>query len=199
MFALITLIFGILISLFWGYTVISTYYTGNISHYNLIDLTTKVDKYHSQATVDTNITILSTMGSYFLTVIVIYLLYKAISIFLQHKKASFSFLGIFGFVLLQILLVSIFYTNLTVNLKQILPKDANSLVLFTHIIQFLLYPIFLLFLWRGVGFTILSFFSYWKNYFLRFRVPVEIALGIGIFTIGLLILGAIGQYTLIGL
>ncbi|MBS9784001.1 hypothetical protein KGV55_01485, partial [Candidatus Gracilibacteria bacterium] len=118
MFALITLIFGILISLFWGYTVISTYYMGNISHYNLIDLTTKVDKYHSQATVDTNITILSAMSSYFLTVFVIYLIYKAVSIFLQKKKVSFSFLGIFGFVLLQILLISIFYTNLAINLKQ---------------------------------------------------------------------------------
>lgn len=78
-------------------------------------------------------------------------------------------------------------------------NNPNSGLFFMHIIQFLLYPIFLLFLWRGVGCTILSFFSYWKNYFLRFRVPVEIALGMGIFTIGLLILGAIGQYTFIGL
>ncbi len=73
----------------------------------------------------------------------------------------------------------------------------SGIVLFWHILELLLYPLFLIFLTRNVGFTF-AFLTVpkWREIDMRIRVPVEISLGFIVFTFGLLIIGELGQYNL---
>ncbi|PID84335.1 hypothetical protein CSB09_01555 [Candidatus Gracilibacteria bacterium] len=195
---MVYLIFGGVFFVFWAFIVIQTYYATNTSHLSLISLNTEKNtagQYLNQI----DGAIYDAMIGYFFAILVIYLLYKTISLFFQAKKVSLNFWYILGFILLQILIISFFYTGLQGTIYGTNEFSGGGLTLFLHILQLLLYPLFLMLLWRGTGFRILSFFSCWEKYSLRFKIPVEISLGMGIFTTGLLILGAIGFYTLTGL
>jgi hypothetical protein len=58
-----------------------------------------------------------------------------------------------------------------------------------HSIQLLLYPVFLVFLLRSLGSTIIGvLFKEWKKEVLRIQVLGDIAIGFFIFATGLLIL-----------
>jgi hypothetical protein len=80
------------------------------------------------------------------------------------------------------------------------PKSgASTLDLFFHCISFLIYPLFLGLLWRAIGYTSLSWIDGWRDRDMRIRIGAEMAIGMGIFVVGLLILGATHMLTLTGL
>ena len=76
---------------------------------------------------------------------------------------------------------------------------ASSIVLFWHILSLLVYPIFLAFLWRSVGYSVLNMIPEWKNIILRIRIGAELSVGLAIFATGLLMLGVFHMFTLTGL
>lgn len=75
----------------------------------------------------------------------------------------------------------------------------NAFVLFFHIVQFLIYPIFLVFLWKAIGSSILHFFADFKNFSLKIRTPIETAIGMLVFVFGIFVLGFFGIFTLTNL
>lgn len=77
--------------------------------------------------------------------------------------------------------------------------DMNPFILFFSLVKFLIYPIFLVFLWRALGSSLFFASSYWRSLPLRLRVPIETSLGFGIFAFVLFLLGYTGNLTLTGL
>jgi hypothetical protein len=76
---------------------------------------------------------------------------------------------------------------------------ASSIVLFGHILSLLIYPIFLAFLWRAVGYSVLHLIPGWRDIVLRIRIGAELSVGIAIFATGLLTLAVFHLFTLTGL
>lgn len=97
--------------------------------------------------------------------------------------------------------VSLFVTTVAYGLTQKSGGiiDINPFVLFFSLIQFLIYPLFLIFLWRSLGSSLFFASSYWQTLPLRLRAPIETSLGFGIFVFALFLLGYTGHLTLTGL
>ncbi len=166
----------------WSIYIILTYYSKNFS---------QIDHIESA----------SWYGWYLFSIAVIYALYKGYSIITQEKNVKFNFWHIAGFSILQILVVAVaysswqnvatspFFTNTT----------ASGINLFIHIITLLLYPLFLSFLWRATGFSILKYIPNWNHIDLRIRIGAELSIGITIFIALLLLVGGTTWYTLMSL
>ena len=77
---------------------------------------------------------------------------------LHKKKVRFSFWHLAGFSFLHLLIVTIVYTaaQVTTGSPFFGVGGASSVVLFGHIISLLISPVFLAFLWRAVGYSILK-------------------------------------------
>lgn len=166
----------------WVIYIIVTYYSKNFSQIDHLESATWYSGY------------LAWIGF-------IYLVYKIISLIVSHKYVRFSFWHIFGFSILHILIVTIAYTGAqTTTWSPFFGTGwASSIVLFWHIISLLSYPIFLAFLWRALGYSILKWIPNWDSIILRIRIGAEISVGLGIFSIGLLILWVSHVFTLTGL
>lgn len=162
----------------WGIFIIITYYSKNFS---------QIDHIESA----------SGYSGYLLSLWFFYFIYKAISLILHKKNVSFSFWHIIWFFLLQLLLVTIAYTwwQITTGSPFFGSAGASSITLFSHIISLLVYPVFLAFLWRAVGFSTLKWISWWDLIPLRIRVGAEISIGLGLFATGLLIIGVLDFFT----
>lgn len=133
---------------------------------------------------------------------IIGLLYVGYKYIAHRDKTTirYSFWHIVGFFVLQLLTVCILYTTSIPPGTLIGVSGAIApFILFSHILSLLIFPVFLVFLWRAVGFTTLYMWKSWQNHPFRLRVLAETALGMGIFGTGLLILGGMAQYTLSGL
>jgi hypothetical protein len=166
----------------WVLYIIITYYSKNFS---LIDHIESVSGY----------------GGYLLSVGVCYGIYKFISLMRDKKTVRIWFWHILGFSILQLLIVSVSYTasQSVVGSPFFGPGGLSSVVLFWHSLSLLLYPIYLGLLWRTTGYAILKYIPTWKSIDMRIRIGAEIAIGLAIFTLGLLILGVMHLYTLPGL
>lgn len=168
----------------WALYIIVTYYSKNYSSIDHIESATGY-------------------GGYITALILIYAIYKTITVvFMEKKELRFSFWHIAGFSLLHLFLLTIIYSGLdSVAASPLFGSyKASSLTLFFHVISLLLYPIALVFIVRGVGASILGkLVENWESEKLRLRVPVDIAIGFFVFTTGLLILGSVGVYSLTGL
>ena len=140
-------------------------------------------------------------GGYLIAIGTTYLIYKIISLTANERRVRFSFWHIAGFALLQVLIVTVAYTasQNTTGSPFFGIGGASSIVLFWHIISLLAYPIFLGFLWRAVGYSILKWVPSWDDISLRVRIGAELSVGLAIFATGLLILGVFHMYTLTGL
>lgn len=119
----------------------------------------------------------------------------------SEQRVRFSFWHISGFALLHLLIVTIAYTAMqkTVGSPFFGTGGASSIVLFWHILSLLVYPIFLAFLWRAVGYSVLKWVGSWDSIVLRVRIGAELSVGLAIFATGLLILGVFHIFTLTGL
>jgi hypothetical protein len=73
------------------------------------------------------------------------------------------------------------------------------MVLFWNSISFLIYPLYLGLLWRATGHAVLRYIPTWTDIDMRIRIGAEIAIGLAVFALGLLILGVTHLYTLSGL
>ena len=166
----------------WVIYIIITYYSKNFS---------QIDHIESA----------SWYGGYLFSVAAVYAIYKIASIVTQEKKVKFNFWHIAGFALLQIFIVAISYSvwqNVTTS-PFFWNTTASGITLFIHIISLLLYPIFLSFLWRATGFSILKYIPNWSQIDLRIRIGAEISIGITVFVALLLLVGGTAWYTLMSL
>ena len=156
----------------WVIYIIVTYYSKNFS---------QID--HMESAKD--------FWWYLATIGFVYLIYKIVSMVLHKKKIRFSFWHIAGFSVLHLLIVTITYTaaQITTGSPFFVTWGASSLVLFWHILSLLFYPIFLAFLWRAVGYSILKWIKWWDNILLRIRI------GLLIFSSWLLALGFFHVFT----
>lgn len=104
-------------------------------------------------------------GGYLFAIAVVYFIYKTISLMRSGKKVRFSFWHITGFSFLQILMVTVAYTatQSTTGSPFFGNGGASSIVLFWHILSLLVYPIFLAFLWRAVGYSVLRWILTWED------------------------------------
>lgn len=141
---------------------------------------------------------------YLILLAISYILYKIYTLYRDPKKVQFSFWHIAGFSMLHIAIVSIAYTtvvNLSIGTNNIFfwPMGASAMTLIWHIITLLVYPIFLAFLWRAVGFSALKYIWWWSTFDLRVRIGAEISIGILIFSSLLLLIWAFGMLNLTAL
>jgi hypothetical protein len=137
-------------------------------------------------------------GWYLAGIWFLYLIYKAISLFMHEKKVKFTFWHIVGYSFLQLLVVTIAYTSaqVTTGSPFFVTGWASSIVLFGHILSLLVYPIFLAFLWRALGYSILKWIKWWDTILLRIRIGAEISIGLFVFASLLLAFGFFHTYTL---
>ncbi len=176
-----SLLFSAFIFIVWATTIIVTYTSNNTSHQSLI---AGADGY---------------IG-YVFVLIAVYSAYKIWSLMRSKEKVSWHLGHLLGYFFLQLFLVSLFYTSsIGKDLSYFFTSAPSGFTLFFHSVTLLLYPLFLAFLWRAVGASILGWIKKWQDHPLRLRVPAETALGLGIFGAGLLFLGGIGHYTFTGL
>jgi hypothetical protein len=166
----------------WVIYIIVTYYSKNFSQIDHIEAATGY-------------------GGYLAGIGFVYLVYKLISLMTNESRVRFSFWHISGFAFLQILIVTIAYTasQNTVGSPFFGTGGASSIVLFWHILSLLVYPIFLAFLWRAVGYSILHLLPGWREIILRVRIGAEISVGLALFATGLLILAVFHLFALTGL
>lgn len=166
----------------WALYIIITYYSENFSKINHIESATGY-------------------GGYLLSIGIVYGIYKYISISRETKHVTFNFWHIFGFSLLQILIVSIAYSSAQVTTGSPFfgNNGASSIVLFGHILSLLIYPIFLVFLWKAIWYSLLQFIKWWNDITLRIRFGAEVSIGLALFGLGLILLWINQFYNLNGL
>ncbi len=168
----------------WALYIIMTYYSKTYSSVNHIEVATG-------------------FAWFLVTILILYGAYKLYAIYFSGKKQiRFTFWSILGFSLIFFLILCIAYAGLpTISQSPLIGNTKISgITLFIHSIQLLLYPVFLVFLLRSLGSTIIGvLFKEWKKEVLRIQVLGDIAIGFFIFATGLLILWAIGFYNLTGL
>lgn len=163
----------------WVIYIIVTYYSKNFSQVDHMESATG-------------------FGWYLAGVGFIYLIYKVLSLLIHTKKVRFTFWHLSGFSFLHLLIVTIAYTGAQVTTGSPFFGiwGASSVVLFGHIISLLVYPIFLAFLWRAVGYSILKWIKWWDDILLRIRIGAEISIGLFVFASLLLAFGFFHTYTL---
>lgn len=95
----------------------------------------------------------------------------------------------------------ILYSSLVSNAawKTISWVNSNPMILFFHAVQLLVYPLFLVFLWKAIGGTISHFIKGWSELPARLTAIIETAIGLGIFSFLLFLAGFFGQYNIASL
>lgn len=165
----------------WALYIIITYYSTNFSSINHIEVATG-------------------FSWYLISLIVVYVWYKIYSIFFSGKRViKYNFFHIFWFSLLHYLILCISYTSVAQSQLSALfgGTSPSSIILFTHSLWLLLYPILLVVIVRSLWATILNqIIEGWKNEPLRLRFPVEVTSGFFLFSSSLLMMGCVGLYTL---
>lgn len=166
----------------WSTSIAWLYYTQNKQHLELIFSLGETMNWWAYA-------------MFILLILAIYALYK---FFIQKDEyyVKWNFWSIvWGFFTM------LFVTTFTyAMLQEASPLYSPSgLLLFFQCIKFLLYPIFLVFLWRALWYTVLRFWDNWKGYDRRFSIPVETAIWLWIFSFGLFVAWVFHMYTTVGL
>ena len=164
----------------WVMYIIITYYSKNFSSIDHIESATGYSWY--------------LMAIWF-----VYFVYKIASLMIHPKKVRLSFWHIFWFSLLQILILSIAYTEsqgAALSTPFFGAGWASSFVLFWHVLSLLIYPIFLIFLWRALGYSILKWIKWWNDIDIRIRIWAELSIWLVIFSSWLLLIGALHIFTL---
>lgn len=163
----------------WVFYIIYTYYSKNFSAIDHIETA-------------------SGYGGYLAAVWFIYLVYKITSLMIHTNKVRFSFWYIFWFSLINLLIITIWYTEFQVTTGSPFfgPGWASSFVLFWHVLSLLIYPLFLAFLWRAIWYSILKFIKWWNDIALRIRIGAEISIWLAVFSSWLIIIGALHIFTL---
>lgn len=137
--------------------------------------------------------------AYFGVIGIIYALYK---FFISTKKTittEYTLWQIFGVFLGQLLLTCFLFTNIKFQTESYSTWiEPNTFTLFFHILQFLFYPIFLVFLWRAIGVSILHFLPT-LSLPKKLSTMIEITLGILIFSLAIFCLGFFKIFTLTNL
>lgn len=181
---MVSLIFSGIGLILWAMTIILIYYSDFYSRINHIE---------------------TAVGylSYLLIIGFFYVGYKILTIAIfPMKKLKFWFFSLFGITLFHIFLLSILYSHFPEVIRSVggFWVQPSGFVLFAHILSLLAYPIFLVFLTRSAGFSLISFsIPSWRDIDMRIRVPVEISVGFLLFMVGLLIIGEWKMYNFTGL
>jgi len=141
-------------------------------------------------------------GGYIFAILIIYGVYKFITLSSGKKTIRFNLTWILGMFFLQLLTLWIFYSGFP-EVKQspfFAGQSPASMSLFIHIIELLIYPIGLMIVTFGTGSFILGkCFPEWNKTEYRIQFPTNLAIGLFLFVIGLLIIGSMGQYNIYGL
>lgn len=172
----------------WALYIILTYYSTNYSSIPHIEAA-------------------SGYSGYLIGIGVIYAIWKIASLSIQTREVKIGFWHIVGFSLVQIVVVAMAYTSTilpnvasertgSIFFQQVPPSSLN---LIANILLFLLYPLFLGFLWRALGYSILRYIREWDTHPLRIRIGAEISVGLGVFSIIIMILGGLGILNLTAL
>lgn len=129
-------------------------------------------------------------AAYFITMILVYGMYKGFSLYSGKDKVSFSPLSIGLYTLLHVFILSFAYFGLT--------GGANGgFVLFFKILGYLFFPLVIVFLTYNLGHTLLKrFVSGWSTEEPAFRFLTSIGLGFVAFFSLLTIAGSIGFYNI---
>ena len=164
----------------WVLYIIMTYYSKDFSQIDHIESAT------------------AGYGWYLLSIGVIYGIYKTLSLMQSGKYVRIWFWQIIGFAFLQLLTVALVYSAMQVTKGSPFfgPTGASGIVLFGHIIGLIVYPVFLAFLWRALGYSVLKWLKWWDSIPLRIRIGAEISIGLGIFATLMIAFGIFGMFTL---
>lgn len=175
---MLKIISAIIFSL-WSIFIIYLYYTQNTSHLSLIS---------------------GGNSSYlFLLIAIILTLYggfKFWQLSTEKKEFSYNFWIIIGSFLTIFLVICLFYANTISAKNSIAWVDPSGFVLFFHAVTLLIYPVFLVFLWKAIGGSLFHFSENWKNLPTRLTALIETTLGIGVFSFVVFLLGFFGKFHL---
>lgn len=161
-------IFSGIIFFLWAILIICLYYTQNTSHLALISGSS-----------------LASMIIYLLAMSGCFSAYKYFKIQKNPNENSWNFFDIVIGFFLQIILVAFLYSaEISASFS-----GANPIILVFHILSILIFPIFLVFLFRAIGASIFIKNNFWKNLPLSFKAPTETAIGLVVVTF-ILFLGA---------
>lgn len=141
----------------------------------------------------------SPFWKYFLTMIILYSLYKIGStLFSNKRELHFWVPWVVWLFLVHLFVVCGIYATMPEWRQMVVPIwSPSGVVLFFHIISLLIYPIVLTLICRTFWLSVLrKVFSNWEEKDMRISVLVEASIGFLIFSVWLLVLGSIGYYTL---
>ena len=165
--------FAGIIFISWVVFIIRMYYSGSFGWPNHIE--TFLPPW---LTGESLTTYSSPLISYFIAIIAIYTGYKLWTIWLSPRSTvTFGFWKIVGFFFLHLAVLCISFFSL--------PESGATrgfFPLFIGIIQYLLYPVFLILITRTAGVTILWWIlPSWKTQDLRIRLWIETSIGFCLF------------------
>lgn len=184
----------------WALIIINTYYSTDYSSVDHLSPDYARPIWESGTTLAKMIS--SPFGSYVVSMLVIYGVYKAFSFWMTKKnEVRFSVGSVLGFTLLHLFVVCTVYAGMPEGKQMILALGTPSaLVLFFHILSLLIYPLVLTLVARACGYGILSrSIENWSTRDIRVTVLADVMVGFFVFATLLLILAMLGLYTLTGL
>ncbi len=187
---------GIVFSL-WAIFIINIYYS---THYSSVDHV-NVD-YLSPLLEGFDGFFVSAFGKYLMSVVLIYMTYKIVTLFfLDKKELKFSILSIVGFFLIHLFVVCVIYTGLPE--WGYLPYATGStgwMKIFIHILSLVIYPIVLTLITRVAGRSILSsIVPTWWEKDKRITTLADIAIGFFVLSTLLLFVSSLGIFSLASL
>jgi hypothetical protein len=184
----------------WALIIINTYYSTDYSSVDHLSPDYARPIFENGTTLSKMIS--SPFGSYVISMIVIYTLYKLFTFWMSKKnEVRFGVGSILGFTLLHLFVVCTIYVGMPEGKQMILALGTPSaMVLFFHVLSLLFYPVVLTLIARACGYSILTrSIDGWSTRDIRVTVLADTAVGFFVFWVLMLILALLGIYTLIGL
>lgn len=178
----------------WALFIINIYYS---THYSSID---HVNVDYIGPLISSGQSFMSSpFWKYIMTVVILYLIYKATNIFfLKKSEIRFWVFSIVGVFLLHLLIISGIYASMPEGNQMMLPLGKWSwMSLFFHIIGLLIYPVILTLITRVSGQSIMKrIIPDWINRDTRMTILVDTTIWFFVFATLLLVIGMMGYYTL---
>lgn len=176
----------------WALVIINTYYSTDYSSVDHLSPDYARPIFENGTTLTKMIS--SPFGSYVISMIIIYTLYKLFTFWMSKKnEVKFGVGSIMGFTLLHLFVVCTIYAGMPEGKQMVLALgNPSAMVLFFHVLSLLFYPVVLTFIARAFGYSILSHtIDTWSDRDIRVTVLADTVIGFFVFSILLLILGTL--------
>ncbi len=166
----------------WAFIIINTYYSTDYSSVDHLSPDYARPIFENGTTLAKMIS--SPFGSYVISIIVIYTLYKLFTFWMSKKnEVRFGVGSIIGFTLLHLFVVCTIYAGMPEGKQMVLALGSPSaMVLFFHVLSLLLYPLVLTLIARACGYSILTrSIDGWSTRDIRVTVLADTAVGFFVF------------------